>query len=75
MISTDDLHNMLEVHFPGDDIEVQDMTGTSDHFDVHVISERFNGLSLIEQHKLIHAACKEHMGGAIHALKIKTETP
>jgi stress-induced morphogen len=75
MITEEDLQEMLAVHFPGDEIVVQDMTGTSDHFDVRVVSARFEGLSLIEQHKLIHAACKEHMGGAIHALKIKTLTP
>ena len=75
MITVDDLQGMLTEHFPGASIAVEDMTGTSDHFDVRIVSERFEGLSLIEQHKLVHAACGEHLGGAIHALKIKTSTP
>ena len=42
---------------------------------MHIVSNLFEGKSLIEQHKLVHAACGEHLTQAIHALKIKTSTP
>ncbi len=77
MLTCDEVEELIEKHFPGDQILVEDMTGTSDHFAVSVVSARFEGLALLEQHRLIHEACKEHMGDGkpIHALKIKTKTP
>lgn len=78
MITVEEVEDLLETHFPGGQIVVEDMTGTSDHFAVSVVSERFAGLSLLEQHRLVHQACADHMqgnGGGIHALKIKTQAP
>lgn len=77
-MTVEDVEDLLETHFPGDEIVVEDMTGTSDHFAVMIVSKRFEGLPLLEQHRLVHMACADHMqqaGGAIHALKIKTRTP
>jgi len=78
MITTEEVVELLETAFPGDEVRAEDMTGTSDHFAVYVASKRFDGLALLEQHRLIHHVFKDHMqgaGGAIHALKIKTQTP
>jgi stress-induced morphogen len=69
------LKHLLEQSFPGDPVKVFDLTGTSDHFEVQIVSDQFEGKSLIEQHKLVHAACGEHLTTTIHALKIKTRTP
>ena len=52
-----------------------DQTGTGDHLDVHIRSERFMGLSLLDQHRLVYSAVGDAMkDGRIHALQIKTET-
>jgi stress-induced morphogen len=78
MITVEEVEDLLEAHFPGDAFRVEDMTGTSDHFAITVTSKRFEGLPLLEQHRLVHQACSAHMqqnGGDIHALKIKTSTP
>jgi stress-induced morphogen len=40
-----------------------------------VISDRFEGLSRIQQHKLIYDVFGDEVGGPIHALSIKTQTP
>ena len=40
-----------------------------------VVSERFEGLTRIQQHKLIYDVFGDEVGGAIHALSIKTDTP
>ena len=45
------------------------------HFSVFLRSECFAGKSLVEQHKLVHAALASELGKAIHAVKIKTRTP
>ncbi|MEO0649185.1 MAG: BolA family protein [Planctomycetota bacterium] len=76
-MSTSDVQKLLEQAFDGADVRVWDLTGTSDHFGVEVTAQTFAGKSLIEQHKLVHAAVSEHMGDGkpIHALQIKTRAP
>jgi stress-induced morphogen len=39
------------------------------------VSDRFAGLTRIEQHKLVYGVFGDEVGGAIHALSIKTSTP
>tara|TARA_B100000029_G_C17202304_1_gene824848 strand:+ start:156 stop:401 length:246 start_codon:yes stop_codon:yes gene_type:complete len=53
---------------------ISDMTGTNDHFNVIVISDAFEGLSLINQHKMIYDALGSMITNEIHALQLKTIT-
>ena len=40
-----------------------------------VVSSSFNGISLIEQHKMVLSPLKEHFeSGTLHALSIETKT-
>jgi stress-induced morphogen len=58
---------------PSTDIEVFDLTGTSDHWEVTVRSSAFEGLSRIEQHQhVMKAFAPELKTGEVHALSIKT---
>lgn len=55
------------------DIQVFDLTGTSDHWEVAVRSSAFNGLSRIEQHQhVMKAFAAELKTGEVHALSIRT---
>ena len=45
------------------------------HFAIRIVSEAFEGRSLIQQHKLVHEAVGYPMDGRIHALEIKTIKP
>ena len=55
------------------DIQVFDLTGTSDHWEVAVSSGAFNGMSRIEQHQhVMKAFAAELKTGEVHALSIKT---
>ena len=57
----------------GDEVSVEDRTGGGDHFQVTVASPRFDGLSLIEQHRLVYDALAAPLAdGTIHELRIKT---
>jgi stress-induced morphogen len=68
------LTELLEDAFPGDDVSVEDRTGGGDHFQVTVTSTRFDGLSLVEQHRLVYDALATPLGdGTIHELRIKTK--
>ena len=65
---------MLRRAFPdARELDVLDRTGRGDHFHVTVVSPRFNGLSLVEQHRLVYDALAEPLGdGTIHELRITT---
>ena len=65
----------LTKNFPGDKIEVVDMTGQSNHFSVLILSKKFKSLTLLERHKIIYAIFKNELTHEIHALQIKAFTP
>jgi stress-induced morphogen len=75
MPTTDELKDRIESALPGAVARVEDLTGGGDHFRAEVVSERFSGLSRIDQHKLVYEVFGDEVGGAIHALSIKTSTP
>lgn len=45
------------------------------HFTVVIVSETFEGLSLIQRHRLVYQAAGDLMTQAIHALSIRAKTP
>jgi stress-induced morphogen len=75
MPSTSELKERIEAALPGAEVAVEDLTGGGDHFRAEVVSDRFEGLSRIQQHKLVYDVFGSEVGGPIHALSIKTSTP
>jgi stress-induced morphogen len=73
--SAQELKERIEEALPGSRVDVDDLTGGGDHFRAEIESDRFAGLSRIEQHKLVYDVFGEEVGGPIHALSIKTATP
>jgi stress-induced morphogen len=73
-VAIETLRADLERAFPDASVlSVVDRTGTGDHFHVTVATERFRGLSLVEQHKLVYDALADPLrDGTIHELRIKT---
>lgn len=58
---------------PQSEIEVFDLTGTSDHWEVSIKSTAFKGLTRVEQHQhVMKAFAPELKTGEVHALSIKT---
>ena len=72
---TQRLETLLGKAFPdASELDVLDRTGGGDHFHVTVVSDRFAGLSLVEQHKLVYAALADPLAdGTIHELRITTK--
>lgn len=67
---------MIEAALPGAAVEVIDETGSGNHLRATVAATQFEGLSRIEQHRLVRAAVRERFeDGTIHALSIRTEAP
>ena len=73
-MATDPLRALLEEAFPGAaELEIIDRTGGGDHFHVIVHTDRFDGLSLIDQHRLVNDALAAPLAdGTIHELRITT---
>jgi stress-induced morphogen len=68
-----ELKSMIEAALPGAEVEVVDETGAGDHLRARVAAPQFDGLSRIDQHRLVKAAVKKRFDdGAIHALSIET---
>ncbi len=66
---------MIEQALPGAEVEVVD-EGGGDHLRAVVTAPQFDGLSRIDQHRLVKAAVKERFDdGTIHALSVKTSVP
>jgi stress-induced morphogen len=74
-MATERLRGMLADAFPeATELSVEDRTGTGDHFQVTVASPRFDGLSLLDQHRLVNEALRAPLAdGTIHELRIKTK--
>ena len=68
------LESLLRDAFPdAAELSVEDRTGGGDHFQVIVSDSRFNGIPLLEQHRLVNDALGEPLrDGTIHELRIKT---
>jgi stress-induced morphogen len=74
-VTSEPLQQLLHLAFPdATELSVQDRTGGGDHFQVTVASPRFDGLPLLEQHRLVnHALAEPLRDGTIHELRIKTK--
>jgi stress-induced morphogen len=74
-MGVDRLRALLEEAFPDAlELSVRDRTGTGDHFQVWVRAPRFDGLSLVEQHRLVNdALAAPFADGTIHELRIATK--
>jgi stress-induced morphogen len=73
--NADELKERIEQALPGARATVEDLTGGGDHFRAEIVSDKFEGLSRIDQHKLVYGVFGSDVGGPIHALSIKTSTP
>jgi stress-induced morphogen len=69
MPSAEDIKQRIEAAIGGAHADVEDYTGGGDHFSATVTAPAFDGLSRIEQHRLVYAVFGAEIGGAIHALK------
>ncbi|HLX32818.1 MAG TPA: BolA/IbaG family iron-sulfur metabolism protein [Gaiellaceae bacterium] len=74
-MAVDRLESLLRGAFPdAGELRVEDRTGGGDHFQVTVASPRFEGMSLLDQHRLVNDALAEPLrDGTIHELRIKTK--
>jgi stress-induced morphogen len=75
MPSAEDIRKRIEAAIPGATADVDDYTGTGDHFRATVTAAAFDGHSRLEQHRLVYDIFGAEIGGPIHALALKTQIP
>ncbi len=75
MPSPEDIKQRIEAAIPSAHAVVEDYTGGGDHFSATVTAAAFEGLTRIQQHRLVYDIFGAEIGGAIHALALKTQTP
>jgi stress-induced morphogen len=71
MISVEEVKERIERALPGSRVQVGTFQG-ADHFQALVEAPQFEGKSLVEQHQMVYAALEGLIGGAMHALALKT---
>ena len=67
------IRKLIETGLPGAVAQVQGDDGV--HFEATVVSAAFQGKLPLARHRMVYATLGELMGGAIHALALKTTTP
>lgn len=76
MINPNEVEAMIKSQLTDAQVQVNDLTGTRDHYQAIVVSSQFEGKTLVQQHQLVYKAVQQAMATeAIHALALKTYTP
>lgn len=66
----------LLMKYPASNVEVVDLTGTSDHIQVSIISPVFEGVSRLQRQRMVMDVFAEELKtGEVHALTIHAKTP
>ncbi len=65
----------IRATLPDAQVELQDLTGTEDHWKASIVSVHFTGKSLMQRHRLVMGALAEELKGPIHALTLDVKTP
>ena len=74
-MKADDIIAKIRAALPDAQVEMQDLTGTADHWKATIVSAAFSGMSLLARHRLVMATLAEEMKGPIHALTLDVKTP
>ena len=70
-----EIARLIKEALPDADVKIEDLRGDGDHYAAQVISAAFSGKSRVQQHQMVYDALKGNMGGALHALALKTAAP
>lgn len=67
------LRELILAGLPGAQVQVDGEDGV--HFEAVVVCAAFRGKLPLARHRMVYATLGDRMGGAIHALQLKTLTP
>lgn len=74
-MTAEQLANRIKKLHPDTQVQVTDLTGTQDHWQVLVVSSAFEGKLMVEQQRMIMDLLKSEIATEeVHALTMKTYT-
>ena len=71
-MQADEIKQLIEQGIPDATVIIEDLRGDGEHYAATVISPSFEGLPRVRQHQAVYNALQGRMGGALHALQLKT---
>jgi stress-induced morphogen len=74
-MAADEIQRLIKASFPDAEIRIDDLAGDGNHYAATVVAEVFRGKTRVQQHQMVYEALKGEMGGALHALALKTSAP
>ena len=72
-MNAESIRQLIEQGLPGAQVEVQGEDGV--HFEARVVYAQFAGKLPLARHRMVYATLGDRMGGEIHALALRTQTP
>ncbi|MCS6972754.1 MAG: BolA family transcriptional regulator [Turneriella sp.] len=75
MVDPQEVERRIVASIPGAKVIVRDPLRDGEHLEAVVASEKFVGMPLVQQHKLVMAALRDLLQERLHALQLKTMTP
>tara|TARA_B110000444_G_C18627536_1_gene495215 strand:+ start:169 stop:399 length:231 start_codon:yes stop_codon:yes gene_type:complete len=73
-LAKEEIEKLITTAIPDATVQIKDLMGDSNHYSAIIKSKIFNGLTKIEQHKIVYKSLKGKMGNELHALSITTES-
>lgn len=71
-MQAEEIKALIEQGIPDATVIIEDLRGDGEHYAATVISPSFEGMPRVRQHKAVYNALQGRMGGALHALQLKT---
>ena len=71
----EEIIEMIVKAIPDATVEVKDLAGDDNHYAATITSSLFEGITKVNQHKMVYDALEGKMGGVLHALSLTTLTP
>ena len=68
----DQVRQLILQGIPDGEVDISYLRGDSDHLNIIVASDEFQGKGLLEQHRMVMNLLKGALADRLHAVKIKT---
>ena len=72
-MTRNEIEILIKESIPDALVTIEDLKGDGNHYSATVISKSFQGISKINQHKMIYDSLKGKMGNELHALMLRTK--
>ena len=73
-METEQIILLIKKGIQNSEVSVVDLKGTGDHFSALIISDLFEGVGLVDRHKMVYNTISDVITNQIHAMQIKTLT-